>query len=59
MKLSNEQVKEIVKAKFYGFAPYQIAGIMDISVPDVLQVLKDNKDYLEELEGRNYENEGD
>ena len=58
LKLTEEQKKEIVKAKFYGFAPYKIAEIMDITVPDVLQVVKDNEDYLEELGGRNYVDEG-
>lgn len=58
LKLTEEQEKEIVKARFYDYAPYQIAEIMDITVPDVLQVLKDNKDYAEELEGRDYEIEG-
>ncbi len=58
LKLTDEQIKEIVKAKHYGFAPYKIAEIMDITVPDVLQVVKDNADYLQELEGRNYVDEG-
>ena len=58
LKLTDEQKKEIVKAKFYGIALYKIAEIMDITVPDVLQVVKDGEDYLEELGGRNYVDEG-
>ena len=58
LKLTDEQKKEIVKAKFYGFAPYKIAEIMDITTPDVNQVIKDEEDYLEELGGRNYVDEG-
>lgn len=58
LKLTDEQKKEIVKAKFYGIAPYKIAEIMDITVPDVLQVIKDGEDYLEELGGRNYVDQG-
>jgi len=56
--MTKEQEKEIVKAKFYGFMPYQIAEVMDISVPDVIKVLKENTDYMEELGGRNYVDEG-
>lgn len=58
LKLTKEQKKEIVKARFYGFAPYKIAEIMDITVPDVLQIIKDNEDYTKELEGRNYVDQG-
>ncbi len=56
--MTKEQEKEIVKAKFYGYMPYQIAEVMDISVPDVIKVLKENTDYMEELGGRNYVDEG-
>lgn len=58
LKLTDEQKKEIVKARFYGFLPYQIANVMDITSPDVLQVVKENEDYTTELEGRNYVDEG-
>lgn len=58
MNLTKEQEKEIVKARFYGFAPYEIAEIMDIAVPDVLKVVKENTEYTEELGGRNYVDEG-
>lgn len=58
LSLTEEQKKEIVKARFYGLPPYQIANIMDITTPDVLQVVKENENYTEELEGRNYVDEG-
>lgn len=59
LNLTEEQKKEIVKARFYGFLPYQIANIMDITSPDVSQVVKEQEDYTTELEGRNYVDEGD
>jgi hypothetical protein len=31
---------------------------MDITSPDVLQIVKENEDYTAELEGRNYVDEG-
>lgn len=58
LSLTEEQKKEIVKARFYDFPPYQIANVMDITTPDVLQIVKEKEDYMAELEGRNYVDEG-
>lgn len=58
LHLTEDQIKEIVRAKFQGFAPYKIAEVMDITVPDVLQIVKEHEDYLEELGGKENVDEG-
>lgn len=55
--MNEELKKEVLKAKFYGFAPYQIAENTGLTIPEVNTIIKENKDYLNELGGRDYGNE--
>lgn len=44
--------KEVCRAKFYNYPPYQIAEITNIPLAEVLRIIRENKEYMEELEAR-------
>ena len=49
-----EDKKEILKAYFYKYEKEIISKIFDITVEDIDKIIGENKDYLKELEGRDY-----
>ena len=49
-----EDKKEIVKAKFYEYSDEFIMENYSISKDELNKILEENKDYLKELEGRDY-----
>ena len=49
-----EDKKEIVKAKLYEYSDEIIMENYSISKEELNKILEENKDYLKELEGRDY-----
>lgn len=50
-----EDKKEIVKAYFYKYDKDLIAKIFEITEEKIEEILEGNKDFLKELEERNYD----
>lgn len=47
--MSEEMKKEILKAKFWGYAPYQIAENTGFEISEINKVIEEGKEYLKEL----------
>jgi len=47
--MSNEQVREILKAHFYGISKEQIAKVNGISQEEVAKIIENNKDQLKAI----------
>lgn len=52
--MTTEDKKEIVKASFYNVPQKIIWENYSISEEEYTKILEENKDYLKELEGRDY-----
>ena len=52
--MTNETKYELLKAHYYGRSSKEIAKILRISVEEVEDIIKENPDFLKELEARDY-----